>query len=469
MRQSNRRLMRLLVLLLAMAMVAAACGSSSEEPTETADVQSPSESENEAEEESTDEEPEARPEEEQGEAQSEEPLELTASYRGVTETEIVMGVAAIDAAQIEELFGIDIGVFNLENFLNSQAEALNESGGIHGRNLSIIISSFLPIGAADSERVCTELMEDNEVFVVMGQFLEDNALCITETHGHPYVGHFGENQERKERSNGLFFAVEMEQTLQRTAGTSAMIAAGDFDDRNVAIYYEADPDLAYAEAVMPLLDEAGVNVVGTYSPGAATTDTVANEAATDAIVQRMDADGADLVLNMSNIALLIQSIARVGLEIDVAMTNGQAADRNDFQNDWGIDDDVMLRTFAVTASKPVRVARLADPLTQECIANYDARFSDEPLDLASDDIVNGVSNMCAAFALTVKILEAAGPDLTPESFITGGESLGNFVLPWIGEASITPDKHSAGSNVQRYVFSPDDGFWVPEGDPIAAK
>ena len=67
--------------------------------------------------------------------------------------------------------------------------------------------------------------------------------------------------------------------------------------------------------------------------------------------------------------------------------------------------------------------------------------------------------MCAAFALTVKILEAAGPDLTPESFITGGESLGNFVLPWIGEASITPDKHSAGSNVQRYVFFPDDGFW----------
>ena len=72
-----------------------------------------------------------------------------------------------------------------------------------------------------------------------------------------------------------------------------MIAAGDFDDRNVAIYYEADPDLAYAEAVMPLLDEAGVNVVGTYSPGAATADTVANEGRyRHAIVQRMDADRA---------------------------------------------------------------------------------------------------------------------------------------------------------------------------------
>ena len=394
------------------------------------------------------------------------PVELIASYQGVTETEIAIGVAAIDPVQINEMFGIDIGIFPVHDLYAALSEDLNERGGIHGRNVVVHVVSFLPIGTADSERVCTELLEDKEVFVVIGQFLEDNALCITELHGHPYVGHFGENTERQERSNGLFFATEMKQTRQRVGGTTEMIRAGDLDGYRVGIYYEAPPDKEYADAVEPLLDEAGINVVGVYSPGAPTTDTVQNEQNTDNISTRMEADGVDLILNLSNVYGIIGSVQRIGWEVRIAHTNGQAADRLTIADDQGLEDEYMARTFAVTTNKPTSEEALADPGVQQCLATFEERSSDEPLDITNDDIVNGVVNHCRAFALTVKILEAAGGNITPETFKAAAEGLGTFDLPAMINASLSPDKHSAGSLVRRYEYFPEVRTYLPVGEPI---
>ena len=394
------------------------------------------------------------------------PVVLTASYQGVTETEISIGVAAIDPIQINETFGIDIGIFSVENLYTAMAEDLNQQGGIHGRNVAAHVAAFLPIETTDSERVCTELLEDKKVFVVIGQFLEDNALCITELYGHPYVGHFGENAERQARSNGLFFATEMKQTRQRVGGTAEMIRAGDLDGHNVGIYYEASPDKEYVDAIRPLLEDAGINVVGDYSPGSPTTDTVANEQNTDNISRRMEADGVDLILNVSNVFGIINSVQRIGWDVPIAITNGQAADRLSIPDDQAIEDEVLARTFAVTTNKPTREEALADPGVQRCLAIYEERFPDEPLDLSNDDVLNGVVNHCRAFALAAAILGAAGGDVTPETFRAAAEGLGTFDLPAMAGASLSPDKHSAGSLVRRYEYFPEARTWLPVGEPI---
>ena len=398
------------------------------------------------------------------------PVVLTASYQGVTETEIAIGVAAIDPVQINQMVGIDLGIFSVENLYTAMAEDLNQRGGVHGRNIVTHVVAFLPIGTTDSDRVCTELIEDKKVFAVIGQFLEDNALCITELHGHPYVGHFGENSERQVRSNGLLFATEMKQTRQRVGGVTEMIRAGDLDGFNVGIYYEAPPDKEYADAVQPLLEDAGINVVGVYPRGAPTTDNLVNEQTTDNISQRMQADGVDLILNLSNVFGVIESVQRIGWDVPIAITNGQAADRLSIADDRGLTDEVLARTFAVTTNKPTRDEALADPGVQACLAVYEERFGDEePLDLANDDVLNGVTNHCRAFALTVKILEAAGGNITPETFRAAAEGLGTFDLPAMTSASLSPDKHSAGSLVRRYVYSPEARTWFPVGDPIQTE
>ena len=477
--------------LVVLALVAAACGGNDDDgaadsaepaaaeeqtaaPTE-APAEAPAEEPSDAPAEEPADEPAEAPVEEPAEEPAEAPaeptpaptpVELIASYQGVTESEIAIGVAAIDPVQINEMFGIDIGIFPVQDLYAALSEDLNERGGIHGRNVVVHVISFLPIGTTDSERVCTELMEDKRVFVVIGQFLEDNALCITELHGHPYVGHFGENTERQERSNGLFFATEMKQTRQRVGGTTEMIRAGDLEGHRVGVYYEAPPDKEYADAVQPLLEEAGIDVVGVYSPGSPTTDTVQNEQNTDNISTRMEADGVDLILNLSNVYGIIGSVQRIGWEVRIAHTNGQAADRLTIADDQGLEDEYMARTFAVTTNKPTSEEALADPDVQQCLGIFEERSSDEPLDTTNDDIVNGVVNHCRAFALTVKILEAAGGNITPETFKAAAEGLGTFDLPAMMNASLSPDKHSAGSLVRRYEYFPEVRTYLPVGEPI---
>ncbi len=493
--RGSRTVRRWWWLLAVLALVAAACGGNDDDGgTETAEPAAAQEQTA-----APEEAPAEAPEEESGEAPAEEaadepaeepgdqpadepaeepaetpaeptpaptPVELIASYQGVTESEIAIGVAAIDPVQINEMFGIDLGIFPVQDLYAALSADLNERGGIHGRNVVVHVIAFLPIGTTDSERVCTELMEDQRVFVVIGQFLEDNALCITELHGHPYVGHFGENTERQERSNGLFFATEMKQTRQRVGGTTEMIRAGDLEGHRVGIYYEAPPDKEYADAVQPLLEEASIEIVGVYSPGSPTNDTVQNEQNTDNISTRMEADGVDLILNLSNVYGIISSAQRIGWEVRIAHTNGQAADRLTIADDQGIEDEYMARTFAVTTNKPTSEEALADPGVQECLAVFEERVPDEPLDLANDDIVNGVVNHCRAFALTVKILEAAGGNITPETFKAAAEGLGTFDLPAMIGASLSPDKHSAGSLVRRYEYFPEVRTYLPVGEPI---
>ena len=393
------------------------------------------------------------------------PVELIASYQGVTESEIAIGVAAIDIEMLASL-GIDLSPFPVENFYAALSDDLNQRGGVHGRDVAVHVSLFFPLGATPNEETCLELMEDKKVFVVIGQFIEDYALCITETYGHPYVGHFGENTERQSRSNGLFFATEMNQTAMRVGGVVEMIRAGDLDGRNVGIYYEAPPDKEYADAVKPLLEDAGISVAGVYPRGAPTGDTVADQEATDNISHRMQADGVDLILNLSNVHGIIQSTERIGWDVPIALTNGQAADRTTISDDLSLTDESLARTFAVTTYKPSPEEAAADPGVQQCINAYEERFGDEPLDLADSEVVLGITTHCRAFVLTIKILEAAGGNITPETFRVAGEGLGTIDLPAMAGATLSPDKHSAGSHVQRYEYDAGARTWLPVGDPI---
>ena len=484
--RSPRKVWRWWWLLVAVTLVAAACGGNNDDGS--ADTAEPAATEEapaaptEAPVDEPPEEPAAEPTDAPAEEPSEEPAEeepetpaeptptptpivLTASYQGVTESEIAIGIAAIDIEMLASL-GIDLSPFPVENFYAALADDLNQQGGVNGRDVAVHVSLFFPIGAAANEEVCVELMEDKKVFVVIGQFLEDYALCVTETHGHPYVGHFGENAERQARSNGLFFATEMNQTHMRVGGTAEMIRAGDLDGRNVGIYYEAPPDKEYADAVQPLLEDAGINVVGVYPRGAPSSDTVANQEITDNISQRMKADGVDLILNLSNVHGIIQSTERIGWDVPIALTNGQAADRTTISDDLSLSNEALARTFAVTTYKPSPEDAIASPGVQQCIEAYEERFGDEPLDLTDSEVVLGITTHCRAFVFTIKILEAAGGNITPETFQAAGEGLGTIDLPAMSGATLSPDKHSAGSHVQRYEFDSDERTWLPVGDPI---
>ncbi|MEM1335547.1 MAG: hypothetical protein AAGG08_19045, partial [Actinomycetota bacterium] len=113
------------------------------------------------------------------EADVEADVERTASFRGVTEDTIRVGVIDYDWDGLADI-GVDFGVTNSVDLFAAALESINDRGGIAGRQLELFQREFLPVGDGAANQVCVELAEDEEVFMVVGRLRDDQVLCFTE-------------------------------------------------------------------------------------------------------------------------------------------------------------------------------------------------------------------------------------------------------------------------------------------------
>ena len=386
-----------------------------------------------------------------------------ASARGVTEDQIFIGVAPTDNEGLNELFNLGYGTVPVERMHDAWAAAVNEAGGIHGREIVPVVEPVISIGGYIDE-ACVALTEDNELFVVTGAFSADSWLCITEAAGIPYVGHFGETPERQRRSGGLMFAAEMSQIEMRIAAVQMMIDEGVFDDRRVGLWAE-EQDEDYAVAVRPLLNAAGVDVVAFSALDEFGTDVIQIQSNLQLALEQFRAEDVELILNLSDVVSLLTVVDELGADFDIALTSGRATNAAQIA-EIETSTDVKERTFAITFDKPGFDGWIADAGFQDCLTSYDERFPNDPINLEDAESRRQFGEQCQGWALTMMLLDAAGPNPTVESFVEGGESLGTFTLPGMSSAVLGPDKHSAGNDLRRYEYDNAEDTLLPVGVPI---
>ncbi len=390
-----------------------------------------------------------------------EPVELTASYRGVSEDSITLGVAHIDWALIAEQFGFDRDFVPADTVYEAWTAALNDSGGIDGRQVEVVIKPFLPVGTGPSEQICLELMEDEEVFAVMGQMLDNNPLCFTEEYGHPYVGHFGETPEVLDRSDGLFFATRMAEIPQRTEAAQLLAEDGRFEGRRIALMWTDSFEAIYGEAVRPVLEAGGAEVVSEIETGVLTGNSTVDGPALSSALERAAADGADMIVSVGDYSLA-HSLETNQTDLEAVLISEELS-TNELLFQAPIGEEARARVSGAGMWRPEPDDLLADPLVQECIDEVE-QYSDLVVDAANYGEVNDLVTHCQVFRLMVAILDAAGPDLTPERFIGAGEALGEIALPGEPDGLIGPDHRSAGRTVARYEYDSAAGVYVQVGD-----
>lgn len=393
---------------------------------------------------------------------------LSDSFRGVTADAINVGVAYIDWERISTEFGLEREFIPLEEAYTAWADALNANGGVNGRSVELSFKPFLPVGVGPSEEACLQLMEDEETFVVIGQFLDNNPLCVTETYGHPYVGLAGETPEITERSEGRYFAVDMGFVDQRVYGTQLLLDDGVFEGRNVALVWEDMTEQRAAEDVAVMLADAGVNVVTELETGSMTGDDINDLGLWGAAFQRLEADGADLMLYLGNLAALAAASSE-GADIDIALIDTAVSERSLGLAQVPVSDEVLARTVGASVFRPDPPSLVADAGVQECLADFQAAYPDLTINTASDGEVFELASNCQAWALTIEILTAAGGDVTPETFVAAGETLGAIELPAMPDAFLGPDSHSAGQLVSRYDYDAALGYFTPTGEPVSIR
>lgn len=396
-----------------------------------------------------------------------DPGELTASWTGVTETSIKLGLAGLDPDAVRS-FGIEFTGPGSEQLYTAWIAAQNERGGILGRNIELAFTPYLPIGDAQAEAACVALTEDEQVFAATGILLGDTSLCITETHETPYIGIFGQSAERDARAIAPFLAIEMADDRQRSAGVQTFIDEGLLTDVTVALYTEAQDVKVTDDVIRPMLDDAGVDVVVSQTLDDFGDDTAAADQALDTVVEKMRSENVDVVLNVSNFTSLMSAFQRNGWFPELVLSTSAQAVSADFVSGSGIDDASMEHVIVAAPYIPTKEELLADPLFVTCVEEYNASGQEPAIDTASATGASLVSiaNECAAFRLFVAAATGAGVDLTPTSFGDAAEALGEVQLPGVPYGSLGPDKHSVGDAIGVYDFDAAAKQMVPTGPAI---
>lgn len=377
---------------------------------------------------------------------------LSASFRGVSETTITVGVVAADLESVRDLVDLDHGSY--EAAYGAMIDAVNADGGVLGREIEMVFESYFPLGTQDTDAICARLTLDVGVFAVLGGLLDDAPLCYTELNDTAFIGST-QNDRRVAASSAPWFTGARNTDAAIQATLRGFAREGVFDGAAVAVVAAAaDQDQVERNAV-PLLDELGVDVVDVSFLEESLVDTVAAEAEVKVVSEKQRAEGADVVLVVGGgIAQYAGGLEETTFRPRLATTSLSSL-RAYIRDRSGRDFAILADSVAGNTAE--QLGWWDDPAIQECIALVEAageptvldpntRAVDEPENLVS------VAAACRDVALFVAIAEAAGSDLTNETFAEAGASLGAFHIPGYGDGFYDAESPDGGGPVFFYEW-----------------
>ena len=107
----------------------------------------------------------------------------TAPAQAVTATSIRVGIPYVDLAAVRQ-FGITLDQGSFPDAYNAIIANLNAHGGINGRHIVPYLVAVNPVGTGPAVTACTQLAEDDDVFVAIAPQQSD---CFLQQHHVPTI------------------------------------------------------------------------------------------------------------------------------------------------------------------------------------------------------------------------------------------------------------------------------------------
>ncbi|MGI9603186.1 MAG: ABC transporter substrate-binding protein [Acidimicrobiales bacterium] len=389
---------------------------------------------------------------------------LTASFRGVTADSIKVGVHFVDLEVVFDIVALDHGDYQAS--FQVVIDRVNEAGGINGRMIEPVFAAIDPIGTDPATEACIRLTEDEEVFAVIGQFLDETPLCYVDSHDTVLVGGSITN-ELIGRAEAPWFTNNASADRLNTDILNAFVDGGEFEGTTVGVVGNAVDQGLVDEVVIPTLEAGGVETIET----AFIEDTGGNEAESDVqvavIAERFESSGVDAVVVVDAAAIPLLG----GLE-DVAyrpklLATALGSVRVFIRDEAGRDLSVL--EGAVAGNQAEQLIWWDDPAIQECIELIEAATPGleifDPATRPEGEAENIVSifTACHTVELFAQIATAAGVDLTNETFLAAGEALGTVDMPGIGEVRFGPDKYDGAESIYLYQWNDEAQDLISDG------
>jgi hypothetical protein len=381
--------------------------------------------------------------------------------QGVTAKTINVGIPYVDFAALKSL-GVNLDDGSFPDAYGAIIANINAQGGVNGRKLVPYFVEMNPAVPASQTSSCTQLTEDDKVFVAIAPVFPD---CYQQTYDTPVL--FGSLPGTLPASAAPDFSLVPPNAAFDPIQLAAFNKEGVFKGKKVAIFYGASSDAPEVKTVQSDLKKLGVNVVDTALDSVQATDAVASDQEVQSIAQRFQSDGVKVVVGVGGSGSTTWPRALLDNQSTykpVYIATDESALLSYVESAKG---NPYLDNLLTATANPSNYQAWKDPAIQKCAAvvrkAYPSDTISAPVDPTSpqaaanstDTTYVSVEEACQYMALFTKIADAAGKNLTVASFSKAGYGLRNVTFPGSGGAvSFGPNQPYAIGPAQVQVYDP---------------
>ncbi|MDZ4824924.1 MAG: hypothetical protein SGJ13_00475 [Actinomycetota bacterium] len=387
-----------------------------------------------------------------------------------------IGVVLVDYSAIADFVDFERG--DQEAIAQAVIDDYNADGRVP-YTLEAVFREYPPIPGSEPspQAICTGMADDEEVFAVLGVFIDftgEGQLCLTRDKETIHIGHELQDAWIDEAPPALLLTPGG--TPEATAGNLIRLLGeeGMLEGKKVAVLGDDKSETRIDEVIVPGLEEIEADLGSTAVLTITGTDTSAAQSQLDGFIARWKEEGVDTIFTAGLTAPAKQFADKIALEMPgVVLIADSPSLSASAQDAVASGADPNPYEGLISLDGETRSERWAEPNAklQNCIDAVEAAIGHEIV--RPDDIVpneNGknveefvaVEDFCDEVEMLVLGLEAAGAGVTNESWTTAIHGLGSIELPTATVASLCEGKYAANDMYRIVQFDPtigENGDW----------
>jgi ABC-type branched-subunit amino acid transport system substrate-binding protein len=399
--------------------------------------------------------------------------------KGVTANTIKLGVALVNFSAIESYTDLIRSSTEQKQIYQLYIDNINAHGGINGRKIVPYYKYYSPIGSAGILALCTSLAQDDNVFAVVGTFVDfsgDAQTCVA-------------NQQKR-----VLMTYYLTQSIINKSPAGLIVTPGDMPERaaailiqllqkqhtltgkTVAVLGDTTEAAVVNNSVVPVLKSAGVTMGATAILDIGTSgDFTAAQIQLDSFIEKWKTEHVDAVFLSGNLASNKPFVEKVKKEIPnvvfmadttdvlsqaqqvqqagikpnpyegILTAGGLTAKESDASENWKYCADI----YQTATGKPA-------PDAEHTIKLPNGKI---------DDTHGAISDACQLVSMFQDIATKVGPYLNNTNWISTVDNFGPIPNRGSGPySSLRTGKYSADDNwrLQEYDSSlGNTGLWKP--------
>lgn len=355
--------------------------------------------------------------------------ESSSASQGVTATTIRVGIPYVDLAAVRQ-YGVTLDHGNYPDAYTALIAHLNAHGGVDGRKLVPYLVAVNPVGTAAAATACTQLAQDDKVFVA---FAPQQPDCYLSQYGIPTIN--GTFQDVAVSGGTPNFTMQAPPLAYDPIQLAMFSRDGVFKGKTVGIFAGQVTDEREMQAVESGLKSLHVKVAESAVDSAPTGDQSATYQDANIIAQRFHSAGVNEVVAVGTGSLVWPE----ALQAEQSTFNPAWIATNESSVEGAIVGSSLNSTYLknmVTSSGVLdNYHTWHQAADQQCYQIVHKAYPSDKITqptnpiAGSDQSFFAIQDACDNLAMFTTIAKAAGKDLTRASFIKAGYGLRNANLP----------------------------------------